>query len=565
MFHLDRNKLISKFASSAAHVTGKKLTASETGTWLEEHFTETLADMKFLVDDLFLSGVNHIFYHGCCYSPDEAGWPGWHFYASYEMNPRNSIWRDVPALNAYVSRCQSVLQSGRPDNDILLYWPIHDFWSQPGRTLLPHMTVHARDWFEAQPIGKLGEKLWNRGYSLDYISDRQLAAAKVRKGKIEMPGSSYRVVVVPSCELMPLPTLKKLLTLAESGATVIFESNLPKDVPGLADLANRRAQFRQLLARASGKSRILVGEVERSLAAAGVSREMMFDHAGLMCLRRAFDRGRYYFIANRGEKPLNGWLPLAFAAKSVEAMDALSGRSGVAESRAASANATEVYLQLQPGESVILRAFADRTANSPACNSWDIAKPASEIKGDWRLEFVSGGPTLPSAIETNRLASWTDLSVEEAQRFAGTVRYTITFDAPGSVSSLQAAGDGEGTLKRGHQTYLLDLGKVCQSARVRLNGQDLGTLITPPFRVIVENLKSKDNLLEIEVTNVSANRIRDLDRRGVQWKNFHDINFVNINYRPFDASGWPLTDSGLLGPVTLTAVTPMDPAKEGTP
>jgi hypothetical protein len=45
MFHTDRNKLISKFASSAAHVAGRRYTSSETGTWLEEHFTETLADM----------------------------------------------------------------------------------------------------------------------------------------------------------------------------------------------------------------------------------------------------------------------------------------------------------------------------------------------------------------------------------------------------------------------------------------------------------------------------------------------------------------------------------------
>jgi hypothetical protein len=31
-----------------------------------------------------------------------------------------------------------------------------------------------------------------------------------------------------------------------------------------------------------------------------------------------------------------------------------------------------------------------------------------------------------------------------------------------------------------------------------------------------------------------------------------EINFVNINYKPFDAAAWPLTPSGLLGPVTLT-------------
>ena len=59
------------------------------------------------------------------------------------------------------------------------------------------------------------------------------------------------------------------------------------------------------------------------------------------------------------------------------------------------------------------------------------------------------------------------------------------------------------------------------------------------------------NVLEIDVTNVAANRIRDMDRRGVQWKIMREINFVNIRYQPFDASGWPLEPSGLLGPIQL--------------
>ena len=91
---------------------------------------------------------------------------------------------------------------------------------------------------------------------------------------------------------------------------------------------------------------------------------------------------------------------------------------------------------------------------------------------------------------------------------------------------------------------------------MRLNGRDLGTVFAPPFRVSVDRLLPRDNVLEVEVTNVSANRIRDLDRRGVAWRVFHDINFVNINYKPFDAADWPLADSGLLGPVQLLAVRP---------
>ena len=232
MFHTDRDILVSKFASSAAHVAGKPLVSSETGTWLEEHFTEKLADMKYLFDDLFLSGVNHVIYHGTCYSPDEAAWPGWLFYASTEMNPRNSIWHDVPTLNAYAARCQSVLQSGHPDNDILLYWPIYDGW-QDAKGRMQNFSVHARDWLDGQRIGQLGRQLWKRGYAFDYVSDRQLATARAQSGSVVVPGGRYRVVLVPACQFIPEKTLSQLMSLAEAGATVIFEKHLPRRCAGL--------------------------------------------------------------------------------------------------------------------------------------------------------------------------------------------------------------------------------------------------------------------------------------------------------------------------------------------
>ena len=574
MFYKDRSKLVSKFASSAAHVTGRNLVAAETGTWLKEHFTETLADMKYLLDDLFLSGINHVFYHGTCYSPDKAGWPGWHFYASYEMNPRNSIWRDVPALNAYAARCQAVLQSGHPDNDILLYWPIHDFWHNPAG-MARQLTVHARDWFEDQPIGKAAEQLWNRGYAFDYVSDRQLAAAKALKSGIRVRGGDYHVVVVPATRLMPLATFRKLLALAQSGATVIFEGQLPGDVPGWGRLAERRAELSSLsnqielapkeakIASASesnkpptcplreaavGKGRVLVGDLEAALDAARVAREAMCDQPGLMCVRRAIGSGYYYFIANRSEqRAVKDWVPLARPAQSVVVMDAVSGRTGAGALRQSARGGAKVYLSLQPGESILLRCSTKRQSSGPKWTWWEARGEPVVLAGTWQGKFLGGGPEPPAPFQAQQLDSWTELGDTNAQRFAGTALYTLSFDAP----------------KEKAEHWRLDLGRVCQSGRVRLNGQDLGILITPPFRVVSGSLKSKGNVLEVEVTNVSANRIRDLDRRGVKWKNFYDINFVGLDYKPFDASNWPLADSGLLGPVTLTPVAPAVSAGEG--
>jgi hypothetical protein len=170
---------------------------------------------------------------------------------------------------------------------------------------------------------------------------------------------------------------------------------------------------------------------------------------------------------------------------------------------------------------------------------WQPSGQSGEITGEWKVKFIQGGPMLPADCQTTKLASWTTFPDTNCQAFAGTARYEITFNAPDSAG----------------KHYFLNLGDVRQSARVRLNGKDYGTLIAPPFRVVVDNLEPTGNKLNVEVTNVSANRIRDLDRRHFRWKYFYDINFVNIDYEPFDASDWPLADSGLLGPVTLTPVT----------
>ncbi len=266
---------------------------------------------------------------------------------------------------------------------------------------------------------------------------------------------------------------------------------------------------------------------------------------GLSFIRRSFNGGWNYFIANRTATNFDGWITLARPAKSVVLLDPLTGNAGVAATRQSAANSMEVHLQLAAGQSVILRAFTGKQVEGQPWTCWQTNSQPVEITGNWKVKFIQGGPVLPANFQTAQLASWTTFPDTNCQAFAGTAKYTLEFN-------LQVAPN---TLKRELQHYYLDLGDVRQSARVTLNGKDYGTLIIPPFRVVVDNLKPTGNQLEVEVTGVSANRIRDLDRRGLNWKYFKDINFVNVNYRPFNAADWPLTDCGLLGPVTLTALT----------
>ena len=106
-----------------AHVAGRRLVSAEAATWLGEHFRSTLADVRAAVDRFFVAGVNHIVYHGTAYSPASEPWPGRLFYAAVEFSPQNAWWDDFGALNRYVARVQSFLQAGKPDHDVLLYYP----------------------------------------------------------------------------------------------------------------------------------------------------------------------------------------------------------------------------------------------------------------------------------------------------------------------------------------------------------------------------------------------------------------------------------------------------------
>ncbi|WP_104023435.1 glycosyl hydrolase [Gemmatirosa kalamazoonensis] len=547
----DANRLINKFASSAAHVSGKPLASAESFTWLEEHFSVALDEVKRAADGMFLGGINHLLYHGTAYSPAGIAWPGWEFYASAEFNPRNAFWRDLPAFNRYVARVQSELQRGRPDEDVLLYWPVWDNWHDPAGL---RMDFNVRDvgrttsWLGGKPVGDVAKALIATGVGFDYVSDRLLAAhVTAPNGRLQAGGASYRAIVVPPTQHMPVETMRRLLNLARDGATVVFLGALPTDVPGLAELEARRGALaaeekRVRIADASGmrtgvvgRGRVLVGDsLATLLDAAGVRREPMTARAGVHFIRRRTDAGHSYFVAHTGNgDAVDGWVALGVRAASVAILDPMTGRTGFARTRR-QGDRTEAYLQLDPGESLILRAF-DRAVTGAA---WPYRTPAGApvaLRGRWTVAFVDGGPTLPKGFSADSLLPWTGLGDADADRFAGTARYALRFDAPGSASD-----------------YLLDLGRVEASARVRLNGRDLGTLVARPFRVRTGPLQPSGNVLEVEVTNLSANRVRDLDVRGVPWKIFRDINYVNLDYKPFDASTWPVRTSGLVGPATLT-------------
>ncbi len=533
--------MLFRFASSAAHVAGKQNVGAESCTWLRNHFHTALWHIKPVIDTLFITGTNQVYFHGMAYSPKDDAWPGWLFYASIEYNPRNAFWRDVRAMNDYITRCQSVLQSGRPDSDFLLYWPIEDEWHRG--IIKPSFSAHHREWYENRSFGKIFKMLNDSGYALDFISDKQVQKLTESRGRIKSPGAEYRTIIIPATQYMPIATMRKVLELAAEGADVLFEA-LPQDVPGLKDFENRRLTLQKLndslqfksyadyLKAAHGKGHVyLTTDMNKAAGLLGLKPETIVER-GVSFIRRKDDRGGYYFFSNVHDKTVDGWIQMGRDFKSALIMDPLTAETGVARIKRQGGN-TLLYLQLAPGESLIVKTDTRRNFRG-AKWQYITLQPDQRIAIDakWDVEFIQGGPILPAPMKMELLKSWTTHTDENAQSFAGTAKYSTTFEMPS-----EKADD-----------WILDLGLIRDSARVTVNGKPVGTVWSLPFQIrIGQYLRPGENTLEIEVTNLSANRIRDLDKRKVNWKKFREINFVNHNYKKYDASNWPLRESGLLG------------------
>jgi hypothetical protein len=313
-------------------------------------------------------------------------------------------------------------------------------------------------------------------------------------------------------------------------------------VPGWDKYKTRREELSSVLQEIPFKSGNHVGtgdgqimlddQLGKLLEYAGVDPEAMVGK-GLQFVRRKLDDQTIYFIANHGAGRIDGWIELASPGRSALIMDPMTGRTGRARIRA---EGMEIYLQMDPGETRILRIFSGEMLQGEA---WPVSTPRGEpleIKGPWDIEFIEGGPYLPGKYQAYELESWTDFDLPHTRSFAGAARYSVDVDLSGMQTDC----------------LLLDLGDVRESARIWVNRQPAGVLVAQPYRLdISEWLREGVNEISIEVTNLSANRIRDLDIRGKVWRKFYDINFVNHLYEPFDASTWPLKPSGLLGPVKL--------------
>ena len=491
-----------KYAPSAAHVMGKRLVSSETFTWLTEHFRTSLSQMKPDLDLMFCAGVNHIYYHGTCYSPKNDPWPGWKFYASVDMSPTNSIWRDVQYFNEYIERCQKLLQSGEPDNELLVYFPIHNLWMKNKKTLLMQFAIHN--------LGKLAPEFKNMileldrmGYDCDYVSDKQLMGLRSVQDSdnktivLTEAGVKYKAILIPKETILTDEVKERINTLKAQGVTFIYGNDPNK----LANVATA---------------------------------EPIKTKLGLNMVRRKMGGGYCYFIANLTPKDVDAYCDLGVDYKHARWYDPMTDKYYAVENPE-----NKVRVTLRSGESMFLQLDCFYAGSESLLMRPTSVTPGTEINLDkgWKLSFIEEAPKVDATFNIDKLQTWETLDNDSAKVTMGTGVYETTFNA-----TPQAMG-----------TYAIDLGDVRESARVYINNVYIGCAWSVPYILNFDTsvLKKGKNTIRIEVTNLPANRISDLDRRGVEWRKMEEINVVDINYKKTKYDHWSPMPSGLNSPVRI--------------
>jgi hypothetical protein len=435
-----------------------------------------------------------MFFHGTCYSPKNDPWPGWKFYASIDMSPTNSIWRDAPYFMQYVERCQSFLQMGQPDNDFLVYLPVRDMWQKNPQKLLMQFSIHAMGKLAPEFIKSILD-IDRAGFDCDYISERLLMGVEYKDGMLQTAaGTRYKGLVIPGSGNMPESVKAHIDSLKAQGAYIIYGTRA-------ADLI------------------------------AATKPEAMKTECGLKAIRRKNATGYHYFIANLSPNDIEDKLPLAVSFKDAAWFNPLNG-----EIMPASISGDSIAISLRSGESMILQTY-DEPLNQTVKSEKSIIKSQIVLDGPWKLSFTEEAPKVNQTFTLTKPQVWNTLDNDSAKVTMGTGVYTTHI----KLTKKDLAG-----------CWQIDLGDVRESARVYINGHFIGCAWSVPFVLDCKNtLKAGDNEIRIEVTNLPANRIADYDRRGIKWRKMEEINVVDINYKRTTYDAWESVPSGLNSEVRL--------------
>lgn len=550
-----------KQTASAAHIYGLREAQAEAFTQMEQdrtHWSLGPYDLKPYANDAFCEGINRFMLHQSTCQPPEDGKPGYEFCAGQHFTPNLTWWEQSSAFFSYLSRCQYLLQEGKFVGDVCYYIGEQTPSLVPPQYIIPSLGL---------------------GYDCDYTNvEVLLTRMSVKDGRIVLPdGMSYRLLYLQNCvspdkeiceavsryqqlevpteasEIMSLDVLKKLRELIMDGATVIGApptmsaglDNYPyadNEVRKLASEIWGDLDGKNITERRLGKGRIIWGKTAREvLQADGIGQDFAYlnqtaEPEKFNYIHRSLDDCDIYFVINRTGKQTSSQFTFRVQGKQPEIWDPVTGEMRIASSFTQHDGYTTVPLEFVPYGSYFV--VFDKTISTDKQGEGDRNFSKLEIAQDlshsWEVMFdtTMGGP---QKVFFEDLSNWIDRPEEGIKYYSGTATYRKSFNL---------------SFKKGNgERIYLDLGDVKHVSSVRFNNKDLGVLWCTPWRIdITDYVKETGNFVEIDVINLWANRVIG------DWKLPKEQRFTRTHdvFR-FDMlrASTPLTDAGLLGPVSI--------------
>ena len=479
-------------AANVADVYGRKYVQTETFSAGDRQagWTSYPGDHKLQGDAVYCTGVNRFVFHSYAHQPFDTPGAGitmgkWGFH----FNRHNTLWEFYPGWLEYLGRAQYLLQQGRGVADVVYLM---------GEDQPSHL--------EFDPPPPPGRRV--NGIDVGHFVD----ALSFDGGELTLPsGMRYRLLVVGETKRMGVASLKKIKSLAESGAEVLL-GRRPEHPFGLLGYETGDAEYRRLVSelwdgfssnvvsKRVGKGRLWHGAaIERIFEEQKFQRDFEpegADDVGFMH-RRLADRD-IYFVANHSASPKPRRFVAAFRASGTpEFWNAMDGSIQKVGEFSAKGGLVRIPMELPHAGSVFV-VFRRRGDTTPRGNSAISFQPRKEaivrlcdLSENWKVRFQKGrgAPEGEVAFPTLRLFdTFDDAGI---RYFSGTASYSRAFDF---------APDG--------RRCFLEVGEVHDVARVFVNGADCGYLWTPPFRVdVTPALRHGRNNLEIRVANRWMNRM----------------------------------------------------------
>ncbi|UOE52142.1 glycosyl transferase family 2 [Mucilaginibacter sp. SMC90] len=558
------SRLNLKQTASAAHVYGKKQAEAEAFTEQEHnatHWTLGPSDLKPYANDAFCEGINRLMLHSATSQPPSDGKPGYEYCAGTHFTPNVTWWEESKPFFNYLNRCQFMLQQGRFAADVCYYLGERPPLLAPPKYNIPTL---------------------GPGFDCDYAnSDVLLNRMSVKNGLVTLPdGMNYKMLVLQNCvspvpeiakqvgsyqslripeqasKSMSLPVIEKIRKLVYDGATIVGPP--PENAGELKNYSETDIKVKKIAAelwgdldgrtvteRKVGKGRIIWGKTEREvLTEDGVTPD--FEFAGqpdkpndFDYIHRSAKDAEIFFVINRTNQKQSREFTFRVKGKIPEIWDAVTGKAFDATEYALNNGVVTIPLEFDSFGSlfIVFRKAVTAHNNTLSHKNFPVIKQQQELVGSWNVSFDPkwGGPANGEFAE---LKSWTDNTDEGIKYYSGTATYRKTFDLS-TITKENAISI--------NKKIILDLGDVKNVAKVKLNGKNLGVLWCTPWQVdITGAVKDRGNILEIEVTNLWANRVvHDLslpvDKRLT--KTHESFRFDMLNAKT------PLLESGLLGPV----------------